>query len=941
MPAWRSSFRRLSAVFAFLLSLVWVGERAGVAARQATPQPARPQPAFAPSAPSTPSPSPQAQPQLPAPQPPAPQPQQAQPQQPPPQQAPPPPQTQPAPRQPPAQTPPAADAPAEPQQDAPAPAEPADAHVRDAARALREGRYDKVDDLTERASAGGPSAAALATLHAKALIARGRYDDAVAALTAAAAAAPGSDAPLELGLLQQYLGHRPEATATLNGLLRTLAAQQNRSGADLLRAGRAARALGLYRQANALFQEASRLQPQDPALQTAWGDLFLEKYNTPESVEAFRAALKIDPRWTDAHVGLSRALLDDDQTAALEEAKQALAINKASVPARLIFAQVALDERRLDDARTEIGRALDVNASSLEALSLQAALANLEGRTPDFDAAVAKALAINPKYGEIYRVAGAQTADHYRFAEAVALVKKAIALDPENSRAQGDLGMHLLRTGDEPGARVALEQAFKRDAYDVSTYNLLALLDALDKFETIKDGNLIVRLHPDDAPVMREAVIKLAHTALGDLSKRYGGFTPRGPVLIEAFPRHDDFAVRTLGLPGMIGALGACFGNVVTLDAPRARQPGAFNWEATLWHELAHVITLQMSNQRVPRWLTEGISVFEERRARPEWGREGEYTFIGAYAHNGLIKVADLNSGFSSSRTIIIAYHEASLVVEHLVELYGDAGLQKMLRAYGEGLGTDEVLKRALNTDMDALEHSFDQFLERRFGKAKDALKTLKSAPPVNDTDVAELKAFADEHHESYAAQVQVGRVAFVKGDLETAQAALERAVTLIPQTMGDQSARAALADVFEKRGDKVRAMRELETVIAESHTALDSARQLATLAREANDEARERFAVARIVTLDPTDAGAHGTLGRLALAKQDAPVALRELQLALTLGAADRAAVHTDMAEAYWQQGDSAQTRQHAIAALEIAPRFERAQELLLKVVDSKPPQQ
>src|SRR6185369_17056194 len=174
-----------------------------------------------------------------------------------------------------------------------------------------------------------------------------------------------------------------------------------------------------------------------------------------------------------------------------------------------------------------------------------------------------------------------------------------------------------------------------------------------------------------------------------------------------------------------------------------------------------------------------------------------------------------------------------------------------------------------------------------------------------------------------------------------TAQATLERAVALVPQTMGDQSARAGLADVFEKRGDKARAMKELETLISESHTALDAARQLASLAREANDTTRERFAVSRIVTLDPSDAGAHTLLGRLALAKQEPQVALRELNLALTLGATDRAAVHTDMAEAYWQQGDAVQTKQHAIAALEIAPRFERAQELLLKVVDSRPPQQ
>ena len=96
------------------------------------------------------------------------------------------------------------------------------------------------------------------------------------------------------------------------------------------------------------------------------------------------------------------------------------------------------------------------------------------------------------------------------------------------------------------------------------------------------------------------------------------------------FPKHDDFAVRTLGLPGMIGALGACFGRVVTLDSPRARPPGEFSWGETLWHEMAHVITLQMSNNRLPRWLSEGTSVFEERRARPEWGRETDLPFAQA-----------------------------------------------------------------------------------------------------------------------------------------------------------------------------------------------------------------------------------------------------------------------------------------------------------------------
>ena len=128
--------------------------------------------------------------------------------------------------------------------------------------------------------------------------------------------------------------------------------------------------------------------------------------------------------------------------------------------------------------------------------------------------------------------------------------------------------------------------------------------------------------------------------------KRYQ-FTPKGPILIEMFPKHDHFAVRTAGLPGMIGALGACFGKVVTLDSPRAR-PGEFQWEGTLWHELAHVITLQLSNQRLPRWLSEGISEYEETVERPgRWGRAGDLMFANLMNRGEAIKLKELDPRIS------------------------------------------------------------------------------------------------------------------------------------------------------------------------------------------------------------------------------------------------------------------------------------------------------
>ena len=87
------------------------------------------------------------------------------------------------------------------------------------------------------------------------------------------------------------------------------------------------------------------------------------------------------------------------------------------------------------------------------------------------------------------------------------------------------------------------------DPYDVVTFNLLKMLDNLDQFVTVKEGNIILKMHRDEAAVLREYAMPLAQEALKTLSARYG-FTPTGPILIEIFPKHDDFAVRNLGLPG-------------------------------------------------------------------------------------------------------------------------------------------------------------------------------------------------------------------------------------------------------------------------------------------------------------------------------------------------------------------------------------------------------
>ncbi len=804
--------------------------------------------------------------------------------------------------------------------------QPGAAAARDAAqKAFAAGQYDEVETI----AGGVPKDESLAALRAQAFIVRGEYDRALTLLQPIAQENPGGDAALELGLLQRYLGRRGEGRRTLE-LLR-LAQGAGTATRAYLRAGRAARAVGRFEEANALFRDAVEAAPNDPAANTAWGELFLEKHNRTDALKSFQAALKVNGDYQPALLGMARAMSEDNPPQATRFARHVLELNESNPEAHLVLAELSIDEDRRKDAADHIERAKAINPHSLEALALAAALAFVDAREDEFQTNLAAALKINPLYGELHRVTGAIAARFYRFDDAADQARKAILLDRENARAPADLGAHLMRTGDERNARRALEQAFRADPYDQVTYNLLNLLDKLETFETVREGELVIKMDREEAGVMREYAPALAREALSSLSERWG-FTPKGPLLIEIFPVHDDFAVRNVGLPGMIGALGACFGRVVTMDSPKARPPGEFNWGATLWHELAHVITLQLSNQRIPRWLTEGISVFEETRAKREWGREMEIPFARAIDEGKILKLRDLNAGFQDPRTISLAYYEASLLVEHIVAVHGDETLKALVQSFAEGIASEEAIQRILKTDMDALQTSFDGFLAQRFDGLRTALATPDEFQP--DLPAEKLKALAASHPDSFVVHSALGH-ALQSTDADAAFQAYERAMSLVPMATGPESPYGLTVQLALKKGDRGRAAKTLEAWTARDHTDIEAARQLSTLLDQPGDRERLEVALRRVVAIDPFDSSAHSTLGRMAMDAGNSAEAIRDFRVALAAGPADRASAHADLAEGLFETGAHDEAKRQTLAALEIAPTYERAQDLLLKLVE------
>src|SRR5579872_1955035 len=700
-----------------------------------------------------------------------------------------------------------------------------------AAVAIAHGQRDEAEKL---ANARGPADPDAAVVLAQLAEARGKYSDAQARLEPIVARDRSGPAALELALLYRTIGRNADAEPLLEAVVGRAA---NSSDPYVLyRAGRAAQALNRPKDARDLYGASERAGADPAIVETSWGQLFFEKSNEPEALKSFQTALERDPNWAPAHAGVARVLEDEEGSKAAAEAEKAIAIDPALADAHLILASMHLDADREADAKAELQKVLAYNPSQLEAHAMLAGMAYVKDDTAAFDREVAAALAVNPADGDVYRIAGEQAASHYRFQEAADLARKALALDPGSSRAAGDLGMHLMRTGDEPGARVALDQSFRVDPYDRVTFNLLHVLDVLDQFATVQEGDLVFKMEKGEAPVLREYAVPLAREALKTLSARYG-FAPTGPFLIEVFPKHDDFAVRNLGLPGMIGALGASFGRVVTRDSPTARGPGSFSWQATLWHELTHVITIQMSKQRIPRWLTEGISVYEEGRQRPEWGRDMEVTFARAMNKNKVLKLKDLNAGFTRGETIVLAYYEASLLVDHIVSTKGQGALNSLIRSYGEGIDNETALKRTLGISIEDLQASFDKYLDDKFGSMRRAL--MDADKPVDASSLDKVKANAAANPQSYIAQLALGEELAKAGD-PSGFAPLQRAAVLVPSAIGAESPHAVMAELAVKLGDKPRAIKEYQFLLDSDHTNIEAARRLLQIAQGAGDEAAQ-----------------------------------------------------------------------------------------------------
>jgi tetratricopeptide (TPR) repeat protein len=569
-------------------------------------------------------------------------------------------------------------------------------------------------------------------LRAELLMDTGAPDaDVEAVLEAAQAVAPDDLRSQRLrGRLLEEAGRREEAVDAYLKVNSIWARSEGEDGDDDLLAVARAR-LGVFRLTDEYRANVqgvlSRLEPivrrspdrVDAMVEIA--ELYLGMHQDQDAKRWFEKALARNPHHAPAIFGTAQQkAFRFEETEARKEAERALRENPAYVPAMLFLAAMDLGDGRYDEARASIDKALDVNARHAETLATRAALRYLEGDQDGFDREVRGILDRDRFASESYLVLARILEEQRRFQEALVMGERAIEVDPRDWEAHFLVGRNAMNVGDDEKAEKHLQAAEDGDLFrNIYRFNFLKLFKKMQRFPVRDDELFVVKLplEEDEAyfPLLRHELGR----SLADLEERWG-FRPDKPLFISVFDQQSDFAARTIGLPGF-PALGACFGRVVTLDSPRALPPGAFSWRGTLHHELAHVITLELSKGRVPRWLTEGLSVYEERKVSPQWNREMERVLIDAIASDEVLTLENINSAFRGPR-VMFAYYQGGLMCEMIERDFGFPALREMVRLYGDGLRTPEVVRRALSIEP-------EEFDSRFLAYAKDYVAPLQVLP--------------------------------------------------------------------------------------------------------------------------------------------------------------------------------------------------------------------
>jgi len=666
--------------------------------------------------------------------------------------------------------------------------------------------------------------------------------------------------------------------------------------------------LGEFDSANNEFRLAYKAQPRSAEVKSEWGRLYYEHYQPADAAKLFGEAIEADPNYAPAYVGLARVFAQRFDKRALDLAREALKHDPKFFPAHEELAYLALEDSDRKLAQDEAQQALAISNEALDALAVLASMDWLDNK-PQSEW-MDRILKVNPVYGEAYETGGHFAEINYRYDDAIALYRKALALNDRLWSARSQLGVNLMRLGQSQEAQTQLERCYTAHYRNPETVNSLRLLDTMRNYETFKTPTTELVLNKKEAALLRPYFEPELKRVVSTYQQKYKMTLP-SPVRLEVYPNHDDFIVRTLGLPGQGGLLGVTFGLVVAMDSPSARAPGELNWGSTMWHEMSHVFVLTATHHNVPRWFTEGLAVHEEGVAAPDWGSRLTPDIVGALEKKQLLPVVKLDRGFVRPEfpgQVLVSYYQAGKICDYIASKWGNDALLGMIHSYAARKTTAEAIQDNLHESAEGFDKEFTTWLNAQTSE------TVKS--------FAEWKKNVKAAHDAVSA-----------GKTDEAITLAKTWRDRYPEYVGDGSLYEVLSTAYLRKNDKSNALAELKRYRDEGGTNPQLLNTIADLQTQSGDIKGALLTLTKLTYIYPEDQKLHQSLAKLALDSGDSSIAIRESEVLLALNPTNAAETHFQLAQALRAAKRLGEAKDQVLLALEAAPDYKPAQQLLLQL--------
>lgn len=685
---------------------------------------------------------------------------------------------------------------------------------------------------------------------------------------------------------------------------------------------------------DAFYNPTKKRYAREPEVYRAIAELAIEKRDFGLAAENFERVVELAPGDPDALLGVALAYLPSDSEKSNVALQQALAINPNHVDSLLLVADQHISSERYDEAETVLKQVLDVNPGQPVAWAYRAVIAHLANEPAKEGEYRANALADWPGNPNVDHVIGRELSEKYRFKEGEKYQRRSIVYDKNYLPAKIQLAHDLLRLGQELEGWKLADEVFDADQYSVVAHNLVTLRDQISKFRTLEQDGFVVRMDSAEAEIYGPRVLELLVAAKSSLCQKYETEL-ESPIFVEIFPRQQDFAIRTFGLPGGAGFLGVCFGRVITMNSPAAQGSNLTSWESVLWHEFCHVVTLQKTKNKMPRWLSEGISVYEEKLADPAWGDSLTVTYRKMMLGDELTPVSELSGAFLRPKTpmhLQFAYYQSSLVVEYLVENFGLESLLGVLDELSVGTPINDALRRHC-APVEFIDKKFVEF-------AKARAETL--APQANWDEVdlkpgtpgADWAAWNQEHPDNLMGLIGEAQQWIAEQEWQRAVAVLEKVVQLSPET---KSAYAGLARGYRELGESEKETQALESLAKMEADDVEMLVRLLEISSTHGDWEKTKSYARRLLAVNPLIPSPYRYLSIAAEKTSDDEAIIESLRVLANMDPLDRADLHFRLASALHRTKQLAPARRQAVLALEQAPRYREAHALLIKIIEEQ----